>query len=258
MKTIPVLYSFARSGGTLVNQLLGAHPDCAVLSEVNPAASFKSIAEQARDWLSLIKVDEAEEFSRLPYAEQIGVLHGRAGERGKTLIVRDWVTANFLPDCAGNLTWPSGELEQQLYLENAGFHTLPLVVTRGSEAVYGSIRRSFPHLRDTTRDAFGHAYLAYARAVASLPRVKLEALRAQPRATLLRILRRFALDESVADVLLETFSTFRNCTGNTALVASHESAAARHILAPEPSAAEDRRSASMRDADRLLGYGDEE
>ncbi len=188
----PVFYSFARSGGTLVNQLLGAHQDCAVRSEVNPAASFKPIAEQARDWLSLIEADEAEDFPLLPYAEQVRILHRRAGERDKSLIIRDWVTANFLPDCAGALTWPSGELEQRLYLENAGF---------------------------------GEAYLACARAATSLPRVHLEALRARPRATLLAILRRFSLDESAADVLLETFHTFRNCTGNTALVASNESAA---------------------------------
>ena len=256
MKTIPVLYSFARSGGTLVNQLLGAHQDCAVLSEVNPAASFKPIAEQAREWLSLIEAGEAEGFSRLPYADQVEILHRRAGERGKSLVVRDWVTANFLPDCAGDLTVPSGELEQQLYLENAGFETLPLVVTRRSEAVYRSIQRSFPHLRGVERDTFAQAYLAYARAVVSFPRVHLEALRAQPLAAWLGMLRRFALDESAADRLLETFHAFRKCTGNTALVESNESAAALRILAPEAPRpeAEGQRSTSMMEADRLLGY----
>src|SRR5437763_195444 len=111
MSVMPVVYSFARSGGTLANQLLGVHPDCLVLSEVNPAASVKSVAAQAADWLGLAAAPK--ELSALPYREQVRTLAQRALVAGKRLVIRDWVTVNFLPGTSAQ-TVPSGELEQAL------------------------------------------------------------------------------------------------------------------------------------------------
>ena len=258
MSTIPVFHSFARSGGTLVNQLLGAHPQCLVLSEVNPAASFKSVAEQAVEWLGLVEPHEAGEFARLPYHRQIAFLDGRAGKRGKRLVVRDWVTVNFLPGAARDHTIPSGELEQELYLEQAGLRPVPVVIARRSAAVYRSITRHFSHLQDLEPEVFEKSYLEYARAVAEFPKIHLETLRARPAAAVEEVLRRFELDTSRRESMLENFHEFRNCTGNTTLQAQSGSAIAQRILPPEASAPDEaaltERHPALAEADRLMGY----
>jgi aminoglycoside/choline kinase family phosphotransferase len=48
---------------------------------------------------------EAEELARTPYRRQIAMLRERAAQKGKTLVVRDWVTVNFLPN-AGDCVAP--------------------------------------------------------------------------------------------------------------------------------------------------------
>ena len=256
MNAIPVLYSFARSGGTLVNQLLGVHPGCLVLSEVNPAASYKPVVEQAVEWLGLVDGPEAVEFARLPYYRQIASLHERAGRRSKRLVVRDWVTVNFLPGAAREDTMPSRELEQALYLQRAGLRPLPLVVARRSAAVYGSITHHFANLRDLALEVFEKSYLEYARAVAGFPRIHLEALRARPAATVAEILGLLKLDVSPGESLLAGFHEFRNCTGNTTLQEQKGSAVAKKILPPEAAPGEAALSERpcLAEADRLMGY----
>ena len=259
MPAIPVLYSFARSGGTLVNQLLGVHPQCLVLSEVNPAASYKPVAEQAMEWLGLVEGEEADEFARHPYHRQIATLAERATRAGKRLVVRDWITVNFLPGTAGEATVASGELEQELYLEHAGLQALPVVVTRRSATVYRSITSHFPHLRDLRPEAFADSYLGFARAVSGFPRVHLEALRARPEAAVPEVLRAFQLDPSPSESLIGNFHGFRNCTGNTTLRERSGSASAERILPPESDVAGDavlvERHPALAEADRLMGYG---
>lgn len=258
MRVIPVIYSFARSGGTLVNQLLGVHPQCLVLSEVNPAASYKPIVEQAVEWLGLVAANEASEFSRLPYSRQVMSLYDRAAEQGKSLIVRDWVTINFLPGCAGECIKPSGQLEQELYLERAGFKLLPLVISRRSAAIYRSIKQNFMHLQNLDIEIFKKTYLEYARAVSRFQKIHLEDLRANSDTTLIDILKQFNLDSGEWKSLLQEFHAFKNCTGNTTLPILTESAAAREILPPEELVSQEMAKSDtpplLVEADRLLGY----
>lgn len=256
MLNIPVLYSFARSGGTLVNQLLGSHPGCMVLSEVNPAASYKPVVQQAVEWLGLVDASDASAFAELSYRQQIARLHELAGERGKKLVVRDWVSVNFLPLCAGDRVVPSGQLEQQMYLEGIPGMPVPMVVTRRAASVYRSVKASFPHLREVGPEGFAIAYGNYAKAVAHLPRVHLEALRANPEAVVTTILERFGLDVSHARSILDTFHRFRNCTGNTTLVGHNDSAVAQRVLPPPitPAGGPDQAHPSFLELDRLLGY----
>lgn len=258
IRSIPVIYSFARSGGTLVNQLLGVHPLCLVLSEVNPAASYKPVAEQAVEWLRLVPSGEASEFSRLSYQEKILVLYERASLQQKRLIVRDWVTVNFMPKCAGDTISPSGQLEQSLYLEYAGFRLLPLVISRRSAAVYESIKHNFSHLQNLDLDEFANAYLQYSRSVAEFPIIHMEALRARPDFALMEILQRFNLDIAGRQLLLNGFHTFQACTGNTTLMVSSKSASVPRILPPESVGSLESSCigvhAGLVEADRLLGY----
>ena len=251
MSAIPVLYSFARSGGTLANQLLGTHPQCLVLSEVNPAGSFKPVAEQAIEWLELATPGEASRLSAMPYRKQLAELRERAAARGRTLVVRDWVTANFLPGTAPRVI-PSGTLEQSMYLERAGLEPIALVVSRRAAAVYRSIVTNFSHLGELTVEAFGDAYLAYARAVAHLPRLHMESLRAAPEAGVRKLLESFGLDTSPVSDVLRDFHEFRKCTGNNTLEGRGGSADARSIIAPETAPAITH--AALAEADALLGY----
>jgi hypothetical protein len=257
LQPIPVFYSFARSGGTLVNQLLGVHPKCLVLSEVNPAASFKPVVEQAVEWLGLVASGETGDFARLPYHRKIALLHERAARDGKQLVVRDWVTVNFLPGAAREEVLASGTLEQALYLERAALKPLPIVVARRGAAVYRSITRHFTNLRELAIEVFEEAYLEYARAVAAFPRIHLEALRERPAAALGEILRRFDLDPSPGDRMLRDFHQFRQCTGNTTLQEQTGSALAERILPPETRGDEERTldaRPALAEADRLMGY----
>ncbi len=252
MSAIPVLYSFARSGGTLVNQLLGTHPGCLVLSEANPAASVKAVSEQAVEWLGLAAPEEAADFARMPYWRQVAVLRERAAARGKSLVVRDWVTVNFAPGCTPQPVEASGVLEQALYLERAGLEPRPLVVCRRARAVVRSARRHFPGLAADSELA--EAYLRYAKAVAGLPRIHLEALRAEPEAAVGRIMDVLGLEAADAAALLRDFHRFDKCTGNNTLAEPSQSARATSILPPEPEPAAQVQSAALTQADELLGY----
>ena len=251
MTSIPVFYSFARSGGTLVNQLLGVHPNCLVLSEVNPAGSFKPVAEQAIEWLDLVTPEEAAELATMPYRRQIVLLRERAAARGRLLVVRDWVTANFLPRTSPRLT-PSGALEQSLYLERAGLEPVAWVVSRRAGAVYQSILANFAHLKDLSAEAFGEAYLAYARAVAHFPRLHMESLRAAPEAGVRKLFEAFGLDTSPIPDVLRDFHEFRKCTGNTTLEGRGGSADSRSVLPPEQPP--ETKHPALAEADALLGY----
>lgn len=254
---IPVIFSFARSGGTLVNQLLGVHPDCLVLSEVNPAASVVPVARQAADWLGLVEATEVDQFNDFPYSQQVALLNERAKSKGKTLIIRDWVTANYLAGAGDGTVVASAILEQPIYLARAGYSLRPLVVTRNAQSVYQSIRRNFSHLSGLSVDIFSAAYLAYARAASTFPRVSLEALQASPRETLVQILQKLELSTAYIDMQLETFADFRMCTGNNTLAMPSATTHLRQIVPVRSDALAINaplNTEMLTEADRLLGY----
>ena len=252
MTKICVMYSFARSGGTLVNQLLGVHPQCLVLSEVNPASSVKPIPKQALEWLGLLNEKEVNEFSSMPYHQKISLLHERAERENKKLIIRDWVTVNFLQNSAGVIK-ASEELEQIFYLKRAGFKTLPLIIARRGEAVYKSIQDNFSQMADLSLKNFAESYLKYAHAVSEFPKIHLEDLRSQPEKTLGEILTHFDLASYKNNLLLENFFNFQNCTGNVSNKKVSKSAYAKKILPPEnqnqPSS-----HPGLIEANKILGY----
>lgn len=257
MKSIPIIYSFARSGGTLVNQLLGVHPDCLILSEVNPTASVEPIPRQAADWLGLIEAAEVDQFQELSYSQQISLLDECAKSKGKTLIIRDWVTTNYLPGAGDGAIVSSSILEQPIYLARTGYTVRPLVITRKAQDVYQSIRRSFSHLVDMPLDVFSSSYLSYARAVSAFPSVSLEALRAAPREALIQILQELDLSTDHIDMQLETFANFHMCTGNNTLTVPSTTSYARHIVPVNCDSVLDNDSINTEaftEANRLMGY----
>lgn len=258
MDNMLIIYSFARSGGTLVNQMLGMHPQCLVLSEVNSAASCKPIVEQAFQWLDLVNAKESIEFSSKSYSQQIRILNERAKKKGKKLIIRDWVTVNFLPGCLGEQIKPSGILEQQQYLQHIGLTPISLVVSRRGALVYESIKKSFPSLIDFNLNIFAESYLYFAQAVSNYPVIHLEDLQTKPESTLIEILILFNLDTSLASEIIDTFYKYNKCTGNNTLAKPSPSSKASKILPVDMLLLQEclKKHAHplIDEADRLLGY----
>ena len=211
---LAVYHCFARSGGTIVNRLLGASRDVVVLSEVGPAASVRDPLVQAVEWLDLVDPVEVDELRDRDFGELIGELARRAASRGQHLVVRDFVTPNFLPRAFGDVL-PSGVLELVRALEAAGCELARVVVARRSASTYTSIVRSFPHLSSLTVDEFAVAYHAFAAAVTGVPVIRYEDLTADPPGGLQ------ALSEALGCPFdpdaLTGFASFRNCTGDLQL-----------------------------------------
>jgi hypothetical protein len=252
---LPIVLCFGRSGGTLVNQLLGTHPACLVLSEVNPAASFKPIAEQAVEWLQLITTEEASGFALSPYIDQIRTLERLAAKQDKRLLVRDWTSVNFVR--CSPYAYPSRRLEQIVYLTGR-LPIAPLAVVRRGADVYASWEANFPQF-DIGAEAFADAYLDYAAAVRDYPIVRLEELRKHPARELLRIFAAFELAEAPLEHVLGHFHEFDRCTGNNTLAVAR-GVQPRGIL-PPPARSRDATvavgadvAARFAQADKWLGY----
>lgn len=228
---LPVILCFGRSGGTLVNQMLGTHPQCLVLSEVNPAASFKPVVEQAVEWLELLEPSQANAFELLSYAQQIRLLRQNASDRGKRLIVRDWSNVNFVAGCSP-YACPSRTLEQVIYLSQAGEPINPLVVVRRSQDVYTSWRANFPQFADLDARVFSAAYLDYAAAVRHYPILRLEDLWSDPRSGIARLFAIFELEQEPLDFVLNHFDEFDRCTGNNTRGGAIASVMKRGVVPP--------------------------
>ena len=247
---IGIIYSFGRSGSTLLNQCLGCHPTNAVLSEVNPAGSFLDVAWQASHWLGLASAPEAVSLGQLSYDAQIRMLAERSMANGRRLILRDWTTLNFLRNARPGIE-PSSVLEQEWYLGEMPLELRRVVFCRRAQAVYDSCRRSFPQYRNLTPEEFGTAYLAYAKAVSSYPIVHLEEFTRQPEKEFKRVCG--LLGAAYADDFPGRFFSYQNCTGNTTLSAESTSAQLHRIVeVAAPRGPAD--SALFLTADKLLGY----
>lgn len=209
-----ILLCFARSGGTLVNRLLGASPHVVVLSEVAPRASVRDPLEQAVEWLDLVGASEVDAVQRQPWAERIALVAARAEARGDHLVVREFVTPSFLPGAFADVV-PSGRLDGWEALTAVGVDARPAVVVRRAAGAYASIVSSFPHLADLTVDRFAVAYHGYATAVAGLPFVRYEDLVAAPAAALASLCD--ALECPFDAEAIERFASFDRCTGDLAL-----------------------------------------
>lgn len=214
---LPVFYAFARSGGTLLNRCMGCIPGNLVLSEINPHASVLSIEQQARDWLHLLTDEQFSDFAQKSYGDKIAYLASVANEQGCHLIVRDWVTANFLKHVVpGKFSIiPSLVLEQKYYLLRYGLDDCSMVITRRAADVYESITRTFKHLQPLTVEEFGFCYLAYAKSVSRYPIFHYEMLCREPEAIVSQICSVLSIHYDAA--FLQNFSQFTNCTGDNTL-----------------------------------------
>lgn len=94
-----LLHHMARSGGTLISKCLGCMDGVLLLSEIHPKGArwFNPLA-QAQQWFKLFSPPELEAFrqqGQIDFADAIGRIAGRAGERGRDLVLRDWSHLDF-------------------------------------------------------------------------------------------------------------------------------------------------------------------
>lgn len=114
MKTIPILHSLGRSGGTIISKCLGCMDNVLLLSEIHPkgcsavleafkqiplAFSFSPIM-QAHAWHDLLDFRPYEaqilNVTNQQFLQQIIDIEIAARERGKQIIIRDWSYVDFI------------------------------------------------------------------------------------------------------------------------------------------------------------------
>lgn len=92
------MISFARSGGTVLNQCLGCLPNTVIMSEVNPLGggagkgpiALRTIKQQAKIWYGI-------NLESNGFTNNALELNKICEDRGLQLIIRDWTFVNFNP-----------------------------------------------------------------------------------------------------------------------------------------------------------------
>ena len=96
---ISIIFSYARSGGTLLNRYLVNNPDLVVLSEAHPLHNIKgdiySIKNQVNDWYG-IKIISNDYFDQLIEIKKWCDAHS------KYLVIRDWSYIDFTESYLNN------------------------------------------------------------------------------------------------------------------------------------------------------------
>ncbi len=96
--SIALMTCFARSGGTVLNRCLGCLPDVVILSELHhlgggtgrDGEALRTVHDQAWEWYGIeLRHDE--------FIEALCELHDICKRQGKRLVLRDWVSADFIP-----------------------------------------------------------------------------------------------------------------------------------------------------------------
>ncbi len=221
-ESISIIYCFPRSGGTLLNQCLLCAPANVVLSEVNPAGSVLEPEEQAAAWFKVLTPPQAANLKYAAYLEKISVIHRQTLRAERRLCIRDWTGLNFLPHTTTWVSKPSLQLEQRLYLQQAGYQLREIALLRRSRAVYDSIRQNIPEYHDLLLPVFAQAYRAYLGHIVGVDRFRLEEL-TEDRQKAVRAICGLLQLEFAAD--FETrFHLVTTVTGNTTLLRRPESA----------------------------------
>ncbi|MGE4440984.1 MAG: hypothetical protein AB7D27_05795 [Desulfomicrobium sp.] len=209
MLDVVVMCCYARSGGTLLNRILGVLPNTIVISEVNPLgggygkereASLDSIPAQAKGWYDYTVTSQT-------YGEQAAELASLVDGDGKVLVIRDWPYVNFHPHpYNGNL--PPQRL---LIFDEISRYLIPrpFALVRDAVDVWASCGK---------QHNFFSYYLKYIEAIVdyNMPIVKYEDLCANPEA----IVRRLCASTGLVFSNFANFYQFSRVNGDTQLAES--------------------------------------
>ena len=100
-----LMLCWARSGGTLLNRMLGVHPSLCVFSEITleggssrvfPGREFyKRFVWQAKFWHGLISLREYVALSCRSYEYQRSIIEQLIRDSGRTMVIREWMFGDY-------------------------------------------------------------------------------------------------------------------------------------------------------------------
>lgn len=213
-----------------MNRILGSLENVIVLSEVNPWGSFKPLLEQAQEWFSLINDKDRRDLEIKTFAQQIEELQKRATEKGKTIIIRDWSTANYMKGLMRDRK-PSYRLETMIEL-GRNFSLKPLVLMRDPYSAWKSNSDNFGKYFDLSPESFFREYGKYLSSIQSMPRIKIEEFTSFPREHTQWICGYWNL--TFSEKSLTDFYQFVHCTGDNTLARHIERGVGIQKVSPDP------------------------
>lgn len=193
-----LIHNMARSGSTLICKCLGCMEGVTLLSELHPRAwSLFNPLQQAAEWFGLVQQCDIVELQRqnANYADVIAFIEGRAAERGKALVLRDWGHLDF----TGHPWLKEPSYQPALYTELAGrFEIIRICTTREPIAQWQSLSR-LGIMREPLRtgvfgvEAFLRGYRRYADLCLETGFLRYEDLVAEPTASMTKMCARLEL-----------------------------------------------------------------
>lgn len=221
MACLPVVRTLGGCGGTLLAKFFGALPNTIVLSETNPRSAalycgvlnpIRQVHEWYPDFRDAVAGFSDHEIGYPPrFGELLERLHAATGERGLTLIVRDY---NYVDFIGVPYIWPVPR-DFSLDLSAAGrFHIVDFVLVRSPAAQLASLRTHGALRSVLTAEHFLHGYRAFLAAKPSVPIFRYEDFVANPGATFQKMCATLGIRWDPA--ALDRYSTVETVTGNMA------------------------------------------
>ncbi len=215
---IALLYSLARTGGTLLARCLGAIPGNALLSEVNPRMRYFDPIQQADEWYGLIAPEERawlKTGNTIRYAQAIVLISERCRAKGMKLIVRDWSHIDFLKVDRFPVQ-PRYEFSQIKVLGELFDIRHKALVRHPLDSYLSLVKLRGYRKADVTE--YLHGFRRFAERAVDTGFVRYEDFCADPKTALAGLCRDLQLNYQ--DDFVERFSSYRNVTGD--IYSAHE------------------------------------
>jgi len=184
MNEIAILYSLARSGGTLISKCLGCIPGNILLSEINPRWAYFNPLDQAKDWFRVIHERDIlalKDSGNYNYPGAIKLISDRCSEKCLNLVIRDWTHVDFIP---GNYPVSPVYKLSRLEIMQKGYEVRHIALTRHPVDTFLSLARLSDYRVKIRIVQYLYGARAYAEAAASVGFVRFEDLCLDPDAAL--------------------------------------------------------------------------
>ena len=212
LPSIRVIHHLARCGGTLICRCLGSMREVVLLSEVHPhGMKVFDPLKQARDWFQLLTDEDlatVEPEGPYRFLNAIELIHGRAEEQDKTLVLRDWTHLDFtgvpfnIP-----LTY---RLTSALQLRHR-FRVVQVATVRHPINQWLSFHKTVS--QDLQLDSFLYGYRRFAEVAAEIGFVRYEDFVAQPESQMQTLCDQLEVNYDAA--FIDKWPQYQTITGNT-------------------------------------------
>lgn len=210
-----IVHHLARSGGTLFSRCIASMNGVRLLSEIHPlAVELFNPLGQALSWYGLFDREDIERFRRMGeirFSDAIAAIAERVGQRGGTLVIREWSHLDFMG---------------VPYRREVGYDSMlvrllePMFPLRRLATVRHPVDQwlscmNFPSLAQSlTRSRFLHGYRRFAELAAEVGFLRYEDLCGAPEATMRELCDR--LDIVYDPGFLDRHAGWKRVTGDTA------------------------------------------